>query len=465
MSRKVLVVDSDVVALGAMASALRSRGLTVILAADVFEAVEQAFQHRPEVVLAVRAVDEEEDLVESMRAVPEIAETPVLFLVRAGEPLGPSDVLRSDIDAVITRVTAAAPREARGSLLQDVRGYVEQMPLVDLLQLLSMNRRTGVLTVTTSSGSGEVRLAEGEVIDAAYRRLEGEKALFRLLGQRDGQFAFTPGEITNHRRIAMPTSQLLMEAMHQSDEVRRRKGELSPAGEALMLDESHTPPVASRPPDLPGERAALARSISNALTIPRSVDDLLDAIAAPDLLILEAVITMVEAGKIRRITMAELTTPFAPQEQLPVLRSLVTRLTRPGFTPPPRLLIAAAGHRLPALAHAIRRISDAAAPGDHTSEAPSPKLLGTLRLGDGVELALTGLPADPSFAPLWPLALPGAAAVVRLEAAGGRALEAHCDAVEIMLIDAESLVGPVDVTAPAQVASLVRSALEMAAGV
>ena len=82
-----------------------------------------------------------------------------------------------------------------------------------------------------------------------------------------------------------------------------------------------------------------------------------------------------------------------------------------------------------------------------------------------MELALTGLPADDLFAPTWALALPGAAAVVRLNDAGGAALEAHCQSVEVMLIDGEGLMGAIDVAVPAQVAALVRSALEMAAGV
>ena len=54
---------------------------------------------------------------------------------------------------------------------------------------------------------------------------------------------------------------------------------------------------------------------------------------------------------------------------------------------------------------------------------------------------------------------------MRLNDAGGPALEAHCNAVEVMLIDAESVMGALDVAVPGQVAALVRSALEMAAGV
>ena len=46
--------------------------------------------------------------------------------------------------------------------------------------------------VTTSSGAGEVRMGEGEVLDAVYRRLEGEKAPYRLLGEREGTLPSCP---------------------------------------------------------------------------------------------------------------------------------------------------------------------------------------------------------------------------------------------------------------------------------
>jgi CheY-like chemotaxis protein len=463
MVRRVLLVDTDVDALGALASALRARGLQVANASDGFEAVEQAFQSRPDVVLVDGRLDDDQDLVRAFEVVPELADIPVLRLVRRDgmDQLGPDEVLRTDVDHVISRIALASPRVSHVTLDQELRGNIEQMPMVDLLQLLTMNRRSGVLGITTAHGAGEVRLNEGEVVDAVYRRLQGEKAFYRMLGERDGRFAFSPGTPAGARRLTSPTSQLLMEAMRQVDEVQHRRRELS--AEALRFDDGPGP--ADLPADLPAERAAVARDLAGLLALPRSLDDLLDDHPATDLAVLEALAALDGSGRLRRVPLADLTTPFAPPEQLPVLRSLVTRLTRAGFAPPPRLVIAAGVRRMASLAHAIRRITDALAPSEQLPSASLPRPLGTLRLGDGVDLALTGLPVDDAFTPTWTLALPGAAAVVRLAGAGGRALSAHCEAVEVMLIDAETLTTSLDTTIPSHVAGLVRSALEMAAGV
>jgi CheY-like chemotaxis protein len=461
MSRRVLLVDTDVDALGALASALRARGIVVANASDAFEAVEQAFQARPDVVLVDRRLDEEQDLVRAFEVVPELGDIPVLRLTASAraEELRPGDVPRSDLDLVVSRIALASPRTSQVSLDQELRGNIEQMPMVDLLQLLTMNRRSGVLGITTAEGAGEVRLSEGEVSDAVYRRLDGEKAFYRLLGEREGRFAFSPGELVTARRLTSPTSQLLMEAMRQVDEVKRHREELALASEAILFLDG------PMPAELSGERVAVAKEIARLCAVPRSLDELLDDHPATDLAILETLARLEAGGRLRRVPIAELTTPFAPLEQLPVLRSLVTRLTRAGFTTPQRLVLAASAAKMHAIAHAIRRITDAVPSNEAAPSASLPRTLGTLRLGDGVDLALIGLPTDVAFAPTWTLALPGAAAVVRLAGAGGRALEAHCEAVEVMLIDAESAMGALDPAVPEQVAALVRSALELAAGV
>src|SRR5829696_9270514 len=166
VTRRVLLVDPDVDALGALASALRAHGLMVTNASDSYDAVEVAFQMRPDVVLVAEELDRENEITEAFRAVPELAETPILSLVQDGSALTlPSDrVLRIDVEHIISRITDASPRDSRQVLPQEIRGTVEQMSLVDLLQLLAMNRRSGTLSTTTGGGAGEVRLREGEVV-------------------------------------------------------------------------------------------------------------------------------------------------------------------------------------------------------------------------------------------------------------------------------------------------------------
>src|SRR5262245_38037265 len=181
MARRVLLVDPDLDALGELSATLRGNGFTVLLADNIESGVERAKQASPDIILASDAICP--PLTDQLKADPNLSKVPWIVLV-GGEQNGalpPEYARRADLEGLMAKIVAAPPRSVPVEASQgEVRGDLSQVPLIDLLQLLSMNRRTGVLTVTTSSGVGEVRMGEGEVHDAVYRRLEGEKALYRL---------------------------------------------------------------------------------------------------------------------------------------------------------------------------------------------------------------------------------------------------------------------------------------------
>lgn len=196
MARRVLLVDPDLDALGELSAALRGNGFTVLLADNVDAAIERAKQSAPDIILASIAVCHPGELTDRLKGDPELAKVPSIVLVKdaATEDLPPGFAAREGLDRLMAKIVSAPPRSVPVEASQgEVRGDLSQVPLIDLLQVLSMNRRTGILSVATATGAGEVRITDGEVLDAVYRRLEGEKALYRLLGERDGSFAFVPG--------------------------------------------------------------------------------------------------------------------------------------------------------------------------------------------------------------------------------------------------------------------------------
>ena len=95
---------------------------------------------------------------------------------------------------------------------------------------------------------------------------------------------------------------------------------------------------------------------------------------------------------------------------------------------------------------------------------PIPYAIATVRLGDDVDVEIVALPLVPAYAPLWPLTLAGAAIVVRLDDAAGSALAEACAAAEIPVLDAHVLVGTLEEGSVAQVAGLVRAAIEATQG-
>lgn len=470
---RVLLVDPDVEALGEVASALRSRGFAVANAIDAYEAVEAAYRSAPDAVLVVSSLDQDGELTQALRLIPQLQHLPVLALPEQRDAGGRrvARMKQGELEVVVTRILEACPRPSQQSdpgVSDELRGNLSQMGLADLLQMLQMNKRSGTVTVTLSGGNGEIRVDEGEIADASYRRLEGEKALFRLLRESSGHFAFNPQRASGPRRITGPGYALLMDGMRHADEVRELRRKLKADGVAFVAPKGaveEAPISGGGPVSGSGEipSGALLDDVLRRLRAPRTIDELLDDVQASDLAILEAVALLENGGRVRRIALADLAARIAPEGGIAALRPLVARLAHPAFAMP-RMVIATPPRKLSLLAATLQRLVEVSVAAESPPRIDVARRLGVVRLGDGVEIELVGLPAHDALAPTWPLALSGAFVVVRLAQAGGPVLEAHCESLEVRLVEADTLVGPVEPTEPERLATLLRRTLEVTAG-
>lgn len=106
---------------------------------------------------------------------------------------------------------------------KEIQGKLSRVPLVDILQMLHMNKNEGELNLTTGDLNGVVYVKDGEIYNAACGKVENEKALFRLLAWTDGIFEFRPVKLSIERMIETSCDHLLMEAMRQLDELKHSK--------------------------------------------------------------------------------------------------------------------------------------------------------------------------------------------------------------------------------------------------
>jgi hypothetical protein len=456
MSRSVLVVESDFDALGALASKLRARGLEVAIADGVVSALDRARVAPPDAVIVAARILEDGGFKAKFAADPALAGSVIftLYSQRPSRALHSDELDAADVEDIARRMLAL-PGRASSAVAEsgDVRGNLQQIGILDLLQLLSMNRRSGSLSITTQAGAGEVRLADGEIVDAVYRRLEGEKALYRLLGETEGVFSFASGAAQSLRRIVLPTRTLLLEGMRQIDETRLCREALNSEEDAFL---------AIVPPETAPREAA--QRVLEVLLAPRTLAELLDEVPLADLDVLEALTALLENGQVRRIPAGAERVELADAERMTVLAALAKRAARAGFRPPARVAIAASPQRLATLTHAVSRIADAMAPTEMVPSAPIPHALATLRLADGGELAVLGLPLVEAYAPLWALVLPSCAAVARLEGTAQDVLELACGQAGVPVVDGTELLRDGEEGDPEQVAGLLRLLLERAAG-
>ena len=151
------------------------------------------------------------------------------------------------------RLEAGANRQM--TVGKPMSGVIEEIPLPDLLQLLSTSRKSGVLTVTSiADGVGRIYLRTGQIYFAAINddySVNAKKAIFRMLTWTSGAFELAPGaDLKVMEELTESTEALLMEGVRQLDEIRRLGTQLPDPGSALAVPT----PVAGKLRDLSPEQ-------------------------------------------------------------------------------------------------------------------------------------------------------------------------------------------------------------------
>src|SRR5258707_767286 len=122
---------------------------------------------------------------------------------------------------------------------RSMSGSIEEIPLPDLLQLLSTSRKSGVLVVRSDGGVGKLYMRKGQIyfasIDDSFN-MGPRKAIFRMLSWAQGFFELEPpDERAVLEELQDSTEGLLMEGMRQLDEYRVVIEKLPPLTSRLTM--------------------------------------------------------------------------------------------------------------------------------------------------------------------------------------------------------------------------------------
>jgi DNA-binding response OmpR family regulator len=278
MAVRILVADDDPWILRMVASVLGKRGYDVEVASDGEDALEKALARAPDLLITDVMMPKMDGwtLVKALRARPEMAFLPVVFLTGLssdddrirGFRLGADDYMAKpfrfeELDLRVertlnrTRMVQQVARERIGAATPPpalsvpvdpehsevhfgLMGRLEQVGLSALLTLLEMERKTGELVIVHDSGerkrrpktdpggnpspTGRIYLRGGRVVTA---RIDGapdpvnEECVYLLLEWSTGSFEFNACEVTEKPQIQVTTTHLLMEGARRIDESTR----------------------------------------------------------------------------------------------------------------------------------------------------------------------------------------------------------------------------------------------------
>ncbi len=170
--------------------------------------------------------------------------TSIIKLVQADGALT-EEKAREQLRVTGQRQTVANPNKP-------MSGSIDEIPLPDLLQLLSTSRKSGVLSVHSGTSLGRIFMRKGQIYFASVdpEGVTGDesyviaprKAMFRILTWVSGTFELEPpDEKEVLEELQESTEGLLMEGMRQLDEFRRIEPGLPDAAAQLAIAQPLTP--------------------------------------------------------------------------------------------------------------------------------------------------------------------------------------------------------------------------------
>lgn len=120
------------------------------------------------------------------------------------------------------RETDPASSRARRALEEpspSLSGEIQDGILPDIIQLISANSKTGVLTLESPQRRIELYMHNGDMYHASTEGLDGHAAFFAAIALEQGSFRFKEtDELHEESTIDEDTQFLILEALRQIDE-------------------------------------------------------------------------------------------------------------------------------------------------------------------------------------------------------------------------------------------------------
>jgi len=143
----------------------------------------------------------------------------------------------TESEAKIKLQETAAGR--RTSQVRTMSGNLSEVGLVDLLQLFTTSKKSGVLVVRRDEDIGRIHLRRGQIVHASINEssdVPALKATYRLLTWEHGTFELEPPDEREFAdEITLSTEAILMEGMRQIDELRRLESSVPAANAHLSI--------------------------------------------------------------------------------------------------------------------------------------------------------------------------------------------------------------------------------------
>jgi len=116
-----------------------------------------------------------------------------------------------------------------------MHGKMEDYNLLDLIQTLENNRKTGVLILYHARDEGKIWFNEGNIHDAKYRNFQPISAIQKMVFWSDGDFSISFVDDKYEKLIEEDNQQILLDAIQYIDERNKIIHSLPDINEILLI--------------------------------------------------------------------------------------------------------------------------------------------------------------------------------------------------------------------------------------
>jgi DNA-binding response OmpR family regulator len=242
MADNILIVDDNPHVLKLLKISLEKAGYNVTTAENGDEGLERTNEIQPDLIISDVMMPQTDgiEFCWMIRENSSIPMVPFIFLTSLedrdmeirGFRAGADEYLIKPVDrkVLLEKVTTLLNRAKRvksmdmdeSAQIKGFEGNLADLSIVEVIQLLNMNKRSGMLDVLGNQG-GKIIFQNGEMVFAESKDSVGVNAINKIVGVREGMFRFEPRIPDIESNITGSTMNILLEALRLLDEANIKK--------------------------------------------------------------------------------------------------------------------------------------------------------------------------------------------------------------------------------------------------
>ncbi len=241
MAEKILLVDDNPHVLKLLKISLEKADYQVATAENGDEGLEMANMYQPDLIISDVMMPQTDgiEFCWMVRENSKIPMVPFIFLTSLedrdmeirGFRAGADEYLIKPVDrkVLLEKVASLIERAKRVKSVDNgehapVKGFegsLADLSLVELIQLLNLNKRSGTLEISNQH-QGKIIFKDGNIIFAWMEKFTGEQAINKMVAITEGVFKFEPVIELKEENVHGSTMNILLEACRLMDEANLR---------------------------------------------------------------------------------------------------------------------------------------------------------------------------------------------------------------------------------------------------